>query len=178
MHIFIDPNPDADKSYKERERLFKNPKLKWTDYNLSLISKGGGVFSRAALSIDLTPEMREALGTDQKKMNGDELIKVILKAPVDMIFNGGIGTYIKAESETNDKVGDLANDQVRVDAIDLRCSMIVEGGNLGITALGRAEFALSGGIINTDALDNSGGVDMSDHEVNLKILFKKTFRIG
>lgn len=178
MHIFIDPNPDAEKSYKERERLFKDPKLKWTDYNSSLISKGGGVFSRAALSIDLTPEIRDALGTEQKRMNGDELIKIILKAPVDMLFNGGIGTYIKAETETNDKVGDLANDQVRVNAIDLRCSMIVEGGNLGITALGRAEFSLSGGIINTDALDNSGGVDMSDHEVNLKILFKKLLESG
>ena len=168
-HIFIDPTPNAATSYAERERLFKLPRSGWNDYNLKLISKGGGVFERSAKSITLTAEMRTALATDAKTATPDELIRIILKAPVELLWNGGIGTYVKAASETHDQVGDRANNSLRIDGADLRCAIVGEGGNLGLTQRGRIEYARKGGRINTDAIDNSGGVDCSDHEVNIKI---------
>jgi glutamate dehydrogenase len=168
-HIFIDPTPDAKTSYAERERLFKLPRSGWNDYNAKLISKGGAVFERSAKSITLTNEMRACLGTDAKTATPDELIRIILKAPVELLWNGGIGTYVKAASETHDQVGDRANNSLRVDGAELRCAIVGEGGNLGFTQRGRIEYARKGGRINTDAIDNSGGVDCSDHEVNIKI---------
>jgi glutamate dehydrogenase len=168
-HIFIDPTPDAASSFTERGRLFKLPRSGWNDYNTKLISKGGGVFERSAKSIALTAEMRSALGTDTKTATPDELIRIILKAPVELLWNGGIGTYVKATTETHEQVGDRTNNAVRVDGAELRCSIVGEGGNLGFTQRGRIEYARKGGRINTDAIDNSGGVDCSDHEVNIKI---------
>ncbi len=168
-HIFIDPTPDAKTSFAERERLFALPRSGWNDYNAKLISKGGGVFERTAKSIALTPEMREALSTDAKAATPDELIRLILKAPVELLWNGGIGTYVKATSETHEQVGDRANNALRVDGGELRCAIVGEGGNLGFTQRGRIEYARRGGRINTDAIDNSAGVDCSDHEVNIKI---------
>lgn len=170
MHIFLDPDPDTEKSFAERERLFNLPRSSWADYDSSLISKGGGVFSRQAKSIPLTPEVREWLNVDAESLSPQELIRALLKAPVDLLWNGGIGTYVKASSETHSDVGDLANNLVRVDGGELRCRVIGEGGNLGLTQLGRVEFALNGGRVNTDFIDNSAGVDCSDHEVNIKIL--------
>ncbi len=168
-HIFIDPNPDAAKSYKERERLFKKPRSSWDDYNNGLISKGGAVFERTQKTIKLSKEVRKALDTDVKEASPDELIRIILKAPVELLWNGGIGTYIKASSESHDDVNDRSNNNVRVDANELRCNVVGEGGNLGLTQLGRIQYARRGGHINTDAIDNSAGVDCSDHEVNIKI---------
>jgi glutamate dehydrogenase len=168
-HIFVDPTPDAKASYAERARLFKLPRSGWNDYNAKLLSKGGGVFERSAKSIALTNEMRAALGTEAKTATPDELIRIILKAPVELLWNGGIGTYAKAASETHEQVGDRANNSVRVDGDQLRVSIVGEGGNLGFTQRGRIEYARKGGRINTDAIDNSGGVDCSDHEVNIKI---------
>ncbi len=168
-HIFIDPNPDALKSYAERMRLFHLPRSGWNDYNSSLISKGGAVYERSAKSIKLSPEARAALGTDTASATPDELIRIILRAPVELLWNGGIGTYVKAASETHEQVGDRANNALRVDGADLRCAIVGEGGNLGFTQRGRIEYARRGGRINTDAIDNSGGVDCSDHEVNIKI---------
>jgi glutamate dehydrogenase len=169
-HVFIDPNPDAAKSHAERERLFALPRSSWADYDEKLISEGGGVWPRAAKSIPLSPQAREALGVDAQQLPPHELIAAILRAPVDMLYNGGIGTYVKAADESHADVGDRANDSVRVDGRELRCKVVVEGGNLGLTQRGRVEYALGGGRINTDAIDNSAGVDTSDHEVNLKIL--------
>ena len=176
-HIFIDPDPDAAASFEERRRLFELPRSSWEDYDPALISSGGGVFSRQQKAIPVTPQMRRVLGietehTDEAvtEITPPDLIRAILRAPVDLLFNGGIGTYIKAESESDAAVGDRANDTVRVNANQLRAKVIGEGGNLGVTSLGRVEFDLSGGRINTDALDNSAGVDCSDHEVNIKIL--------
>jgi glutamate dehydrogenase len=168
-HIFIDPTPDAKKSFAERQRLFALPRSGWNDYNTSLISKGGGVFERSAKSIKLTAEMRSALGVDAAQLTPDELIRMILKAPVDLLWNGGIGTYVKAAEESHEQVGDRTNAGVRVNGAELRCKIVGEGGNLGFTQRGRIEFARAGGRINTDAIDNSGGVDCSDHEVNIKI---------
>ena len=168
-HIFIDPTPDAAASFEERVRLFKLPRSGWNDYDTKLISKGGGVFERTAKSIAVNAEMRTALGTDVKSATPDELIKIILKAPVGLLWNGGIGTYVKAASETQDQVGDRANNAVRIDGSELRCNIVGEGGNLGFTQKGRIEYARKGGRINTDAIDNSAGVDCSDHEVNIKI---------
>ena len=168
-HIFIDPTPDAAKSFVERERLFKLPRSNWTDYNAKLISKGGGIYERSAKSISLSEEARKALGTEVKQATPDELIRIILKAPVDLLWNGGIGTYFKAASETNEQVGDRANNALRINGADLRAKIIGEGGNLGFTQRGRIEYARTGGRINTDAIDNSAGVDCSDHEVNIKI---------
>lgn len=168
-HIFIDPTPNAAKSFKERERLFNLERSGWTDYNEKLISKGGGVFERSAKAINLSKEVREVLDTDIEVASPDELISIILKAPVDLLWNGGIGTYVKAESESHDDAGDRANNGLRVNGNELRCKVIGEGGNLGMTQLGRIEYALQGGRINTDAIDNSAGVDCSDHEVNIKI---------
>lgn len=171
-HIFIDPTPDAHSSFEERQRLFELPRSSWGDYTKDLISTGGGVFPRSAKSIALSAPARLALGIDAgvKHMTPDALISAILRAPVDLLWNGGIGTYIKASDETQLEVGDKANDGVRVDARDVRAKVIGEGGNLGVSARGRIEFAKHGGAINTDALDNSAGVDCSDHEVNIKIL--------
>ncbi len=173
MHIFIDPNPDAAKGYLERRRLFDKPGSQWSDYNQDLISKGGGIFQRSAKSIQLSVEMKEALGIDQKieSLTPDELIRAILKSPVDLLWNGGIGTYVKSSTEANEQIRDKANDNLRINGKDLRCKVVGEGGNLGFTQLGRVEYARIGGCINTDAIDNSGGVDCSDHEVNLKIAF-------
>ena len=171
-HIFIDPHPDAARSFAERRRLFDLPRSSWEDYDAGLISPGGGVFSRQQKSVVITHEMRTALGIDEqvREMTPPALIRAILRAPVDLLFNGGIGTYIKAEAESEASVGDRSNDTVRVNANQVRAKVIGEGGNLGVTALGRVEFDLCGGRINTDALDNSAGVDCSDHEVNIKIL--------
>ncbi|MER5212883.1 NAD-glutamate dehydrogenase [Streptomyces sp. NPDC002838] len=171
-HIFIDPKPDAATSYAERRRVFGLPRSSWADYDTELISTGGGVFPRTAKAIPVNAHIRQALGIEGKvsKMTPAELMKAILKAPVDLLWNGGIGTYVKASTETHADVGDKANDAIRVDGKDLRVRVVGEGGNLGLTQLGRIEFALHGGKINTDAIDNSAGVDTSDHEVNIKIL--------
>ena len=176
-HIFVDPNPDSARSWVERQRLFDLPRSSWEDYDAALISAGGGVFSRQQKSIPITEQMRGALGLNDggsdegvTEMTPPELMRAILRAPVDLLFNGGIGTYIKAEVESDAAVGDRANDAVRVNGNQLRAKVIGEGGNLGVTALGRIEFDLCGGRVNTDAMDNSAGVDCSDHEVNIKIL--------
>ncbi len=169
-HIFLDPSPDPATSYAERERVFKLPRSSWADYNAALISEGGGIHPRTAKSITLTPQVQAILDTDAKRLTPTELVHAILKAPVDLVYNGGIGTYVKASTQTHADVGDRANDGVRVNGRELRCKVIGEGGNLGMTQLGRIEFALNGGRINTDAIDNSAGVDTSDHEVNIKIL--------
>ncbi|MFD0038062.1 NAD-glutamate dehydrogenase [Streptomyces anulatus] len=179
-HIFIDPNPDAATSYAERRRLFDLPRSSWADYDTGLLSAGGGIHPRSAKSIPLNSHVREALGIDPSvsKMTPADLMQTILKAPVDLVWNGGIGTYIKAVSESNADVGDKANDAIRVNGEDLRAKVVGEGGNLGATQLGRIEFARSGGRINTDAIDNSAGVDTSDHEVNIKILLNGLVRDG
>ena len=169
-HIFIDPNPDSATSYAERERLFALPRSSWEDYDKKLISKGGGVWPRKIKSIPLSPEAQRALGVDAKTLSSPELISAILRAPVDLFYNGGIGTYVKASDESHAQVGDRANDGLRVDATELRCRVVAEGGNLGLTQRARIEFAAGGGRIYTDAIDNSAGVDCSDHEVNIKIL--------
>jgi glutamate dehydrogenase len=169
-HIFVDPDPDPAKSYEERQRLFNLPRSSWADYDANLISKGGGVFDRKAKSIKLSPEIRKVLGIEAETLTPNELIRAILMAEVDLLFNGGIGTYVKASTESHADVGDRANDAVRVDGRDLRAKVVGEGGNLGFTQRGRIEYALKGGRINTDAIDNSAGVDCSDHEVNIKIL--------
>ncbi|SEH72968.1 glutamate dehydrogenase [Mycolicibacterium rutilum] len=179
-HIFIDPDPDAARSWEERKRLFELPRSSWEDYDTSLISEGGGVYSREHKSIPISPQARAALGIDDgvDELTPPNLIKAILKAPADLLFNGGIGTYIKAETESDADVGDRANDPVRVNGNQLRVKVVGEGGNLGVTALGRIEFDLAGGRINTDALDNSAGVDCSDHEVNIKILIDSLVTAG
>ena len=177
-NIFIDPSPDPKTSYNERMRLFDLPVSSWEDYNPKLISKGGGVFKRSLKSITLTPEIKRALDIDVATVTPAELIRAILKAPVDLLFNGGIGTYVKAHQESNADVGDRTNEYVRINGGDLRCKVVGEGGNLGFTQLGRVEFALLGGLINTDFIDNSAGVDCSDHEVNLKILLDSEVKKG
>ena len=171
-HIFLDPNPDPAVSFKERQRLFKLPRSSWDDYDKSLISKGGGVYPRSLKSIEISPQAREALGIDPaiQSMTPAELISAALRAPVDLLWNGGIGTYVKASSEANADVGDRANNALRVNGAELRCKVVGEGGNLGMTQLGRIEAALGGVLLNTDFIDNSAGVDTSDHEVNIKIL--------
>jgi len=179
-HIFLDPDPDAAASWQERRRMFGLPRSSWDDYDKSLISEGGGVYSREHKAIPVSPQVRDALGVNggATEMSPPDLIKAILQAPVDLVFNGGIGTYIKAEAESDADVGDRANDPVRVNANQVRARVIGEGGNLGVTALGRVEFDLSGGRINTDAMDNSAGVDCSDHEVNIKILIDSLVTAG
>jgi glutamate dehydrogenase len=169
LHIFLDPNPDVKKSFSERKRIFNLERSSWMDYNKSLISKGGGVFERSAKSIPISPEMRVTLGVSELSMSPNDLISAILKTPSDLLWNGGIGTYIKACDESHQDASDRANDALRVNGNELRCKVIGEGGNLGFTQKGRIEYALNGGRINTDALDNSAGVDCSDHEVNIKI---------
>ena len=178
MHIFLDPEPDAGISYAERKRLFTLPGSTWDDYNQTLISSGGGVFSRKLKSIPLSPEVQKFLHTDLDKANPVELIRLILMAPVDLIWNGGIGTYIKADNELNSDVGDKANDSVRVNGSQLRCRVIGEGGNLGITQKGRIQYASNNGLVNADWIDNSGGVACSDREVNIKILLNGLVRSG
>lgn len=168
-HIFLDPDPDPKKSFEERKRLFNLPRSNWSDYDAKLISKGGGIYERSAKSIKLSARMCEVLGTKRDSLTPDELIQVILLAPVDLLWNGGIGTYVKSKLESNDMVGDKANDVFRVNGEELRVKVVGEGGNLGFTQLGRIEYAEKGGRINTDAVDNSAGVDCSDHEVNIKI---------
>lgn len=179
-HIFLDPDPDAATSYAERRRLFELPRSSWADYDTELISAGGGIHPRNAKSVPITPQVREALGIEQgvTKMTPHELMRAILTAPVDLLWNGGIGTYVKASTESDADVGDKANDAIRVDGQDLRVKVVGEGGNLGCTQLGRIEFATSGGRINTDAIDNSAGVDTSDHEVNIKILLNSVVADG
>ncbi|WP_105902116.1 NAD-glutamate dehydrogenase [Vibrio gangliei] len=178
LHIFIDPNPDAEKSWIERDRLFKLPRSSWEDYDPSLISNGGGVFSRRAKSITLTPEIQKMVGTQKPSVTPTELIKLLLKMKVDLLWNGGIGTYVKASSESHTEVGDRANDGLRVDGCELRAKVVGEGGNLGMTQRGRIEFALAGGRVNTDFVDNVGGVDCSDNEVNIKIFLNSLVSNG
>jgi glutamate dehydrogenase len=177
-HIFLDPDPDPAVSYAERRRLFELPASSWADYDRAKLSDGGGVFSRTAKSIVLTPAVRTRLDVEQTVMTPHELMSAILRAPVDLLWNGGIGTYVKASTESNAEVGDRANDGLRVNGADLRCRVVAEGGNLGFTQRGRVEFALKGGLVNTDAIDNSAGVDTSDHEVNIKIVLDAVVRAG
>jgi glutamate dehydrogenase len=177
-HIFVDPDPDPERSYGERVRLFGIPRSSWADYDPALISGGGGVFRRTAKAVPLSDEMRRALDVEAEALPPDELIRAILKAPVDLLWNGGVGTYVKASTELNTEVGDKNNDAVRINAAELRCRVVGEGGNLGFTQRGRIEYALHGGQINTDAIDNSAGVDCSDHEVNIKILLDRVVREG
>jgi glutamate dehydrogenase len=169
-HIFIDPDPDPEASFEERQRMFELPRSSWSDYDTDKISTGGGVFPRTAKSIPLSPEAREALGVEDKAVPPNDVIRALLRASVDLLWNGGIGTYVKASSETHAEAGDKTNDAVRVSADELRCRVVGEGGNLGLTQPARIEYALGGGRVNTDAIDNSGGVDCSDREVNIKIL--------
>ncbi|HSK26718.1 MAG TPA: NAD-glutamate dehydrogenase [Jiangellales bacterium] len=179
-HVFLDPDPDASASWEERKRLFELPRSSWADYDRALISEGGGVHPRTAKSIAITPQVRAALGLpdDVTTLAPNDLMKAVLTAPVDLLWNGGIGTYVKASTENHADVGDKANDAIRVDGADLRCKAVGEGGNLGLTQLGRIEYALGGGRVNSDAIDNSAGVDTSDHEVNIKILLDTVVRDG
>ena len=170
LQLFIDPTPNSARSFTERSRLFKKQGSSWKDYNASLISKGGGVFSRQSKSIAITAQMKSCFDIEADSLTPDELISALLVSPVDMLWNGGIGTYVKATSESHQEVGDKANDSLRVNGKQLRCKVIGEGGNLGFTQLGRIEYAMHGGVSLTDFIDNSAGVDCSDHEVNIKIL--------
>ncbi|ARD46187.1 NAD-glutamate dehydrogenase [Colwellia sp. PAMC 21821] len=178
MHIFIDPTPDAASSYVERERLFNLPGCTWDDYNKDLISEGGAIFSRQSKSIKLTPQIKKMLGTQKQTMSPLELMQAILKMQVDLLWNGGIGTYVKGSKETHLEVGDRANDALRINGAELKAKIVGEGGNLGFTQLGRIEFGAKGGRINTDAIDNAGGVDCSDNEVNIKILLNGLVQNG
>jgi glutamate dehydrogenase len=172
-HIFCDPNPDSAISFAERQRLFKLPRSSWADYDSKKISKGGGVFARSEKSIRISPEMKKAYGITADTLTPSDLAQAILKADVELLYFGGIGTYIKATDETHEDVGDRSNEALRVDSKDIRAKVIGEGANLGMTQRGRIEYALKGGRLNTDAIDNSAGVDTSDHEVNIKILLRK-----
>jgi len=178
QHIFIDPDPDPEASFRERQRLFEMGRSSWEDYDPALISRGGGIYSRAAKSIAISNETKALLGIKEDRLIPLELIRSMLKAPVDLLWNGGIGTYVKASGETHEEVSDKANDGLRVDGAELRCKVIGEGGNLGVTQLGRVEFARKGGLIYTDFIDNSAGVDCSDHEVNIKILLNQILSAG
>ena len=177
-HVFVDPAPDPAASFDERRRLFELPRSSWADYDEGLISEGGGIWPRTAKSIPVSPQAREALGLEADRLAPNELIRALLAAPVDLLWNGGIGTYVKARTETHADVGDKANDAVRVNGADLRCRVVGEGGNLGFTQRGRIEYALAGGRLNTDAIDNAGGVNCSDHEVNIKILLDSVVAAG
>ncbi len=170
LHIFVDPNPDPAKTWVERKRLFDTPGSSWTDYNTKLLSKGGAIYSRSSKSLELSAEVRECFAITKKTVTPDELIGALLRAKVDLMWFGGIGTYIKAQTESHLDVGDRANDAIRINGHELGCKVIGEGANLGSTQRGRIEYALAGGRLNTDSIDNSGGVDSSDHEVNIKIL--------
>jgi len=177
-HVFLDPAPEPERSWQERKRLFELPRSSWGDYDAKLLSQGGGIFPRSAKSIALSPEVRKVLDVKAEGLTPGELISAILKSPVDLLYNGGIGTYVKSSRQSNADVGDRANDAIRVNGAELRCRVVAEGGNLGFTQLGRVEYALKGGRINTDAIDNSAGVDCSDHEVNIKILLNAVVREG
>jgi len=179
-HVFLDPNPEAERSFIERERLFKLPRSSWEDYDTSLISAGGGVYPRSAKSIPISDEVRAVLGlkADVTQLAPSELLSAIIKAPVDLFWNGGIGTYVKAASESHADVGDRANNALRVNGNELRCKVVGEGGNLGFTQKGRIEAAQQGVLLNTDFIDNSAGVDTSDHEVNIKILLNDAVQRG
>jgi glutamate dehydrogenase len=177
-HVFLDPNPDEEKSWAERERMFALPRSSWADYNKELISQGGGVYPRTAKEIVLSPEAKKALDLDKDKATPVEVMRAILKANVDLLWFGGIGTYIKAHAQNNLEVGDRTNDALRIDGREIRAKVVGEGANLGCTQLGRVEYAQQGGRIDTDAIDNSAGVDTSDHEVNLKILVSGPVRRG
>src|SRR5271165_2209583 len=179
-HIFIDPAPDPAASFAERERMFALPRSSWADYDQALISPGGGVWPRSLKSVPVSPQVRTALGIDAtvSALSPDELISAILAAPVDLLWNGGVGTYVKASSESHAEVGDRSNDAVRIDATRLRARVVGEGGNLGFTQAARIEYSLGGGLMNTDFIDNSAGVDTSDHEVNIKILLADAIRDG
>ena len=178
QHIFLDPTPDAGVSFAERERLFHLPRSSWSDYNHALISKGGGVFNRNAKSIALSKEMKHAFGIKQGLIEPNELIKLLLQANVDLLWSAGIGTFVKADMETSLDVGDRTNDAIRIDDKQLRCRVVGEGGNLGFTQLARVEYALKGGLIYTDFIDNSAGVSCSDKEVNIKILLNQIVLAG
>lgn len=178
LHIFIDPNPDPATSFVERKRLFELPRSAWSDYDTSIMSEGGGIFPRSAKSIAISPQMKERFAIEADRLTPTELLHALLKAPVDLLWNGGIGTYVKASSESHADVGDKANDALRVNGDELRCKVVGEGGNLGMTQLGRVEFGLNGGATNTDFIDNAGGVDCSDHEVNIKILLNEVVQGG
>ena len=179
-HVFLDPNPDAARTFVERQRLFKVPRSSWDDYDKSLISAGGGVYPRSAKSIPVSPEVRVALGLkpDVEHLAPTDLLSAILKAPVDLLWNGGIGTYIKSSGETHAEVSDRANNGLRINGADVRAKIIGEGGNLGMTQKGRIEAAQKGVLLNTDFIDNSAGVDTSDHEVNIKILLNDAVQRG
>ncbi|QDP72831.1 NAD-glutamate dehydrogenase [Legionella israelensis] len=178
LHIFVDPDPDPEISYKERERLFNLPRSSWIDYNKKLISKGGGVFSRFAKSITVSKEMKQAFNIKQAVVEPNELIRIILKAKVDLLWSAGIGTFVKSKYESNADVGDRSNDATRINATELRCKAVGEGGNLGLTQLARTEYAMNGGLIYTDFIDNSAGVNCSDKEVNIKILLNSIVNSG
>lgn len=178
MHIFLDPDPDAALSFAERIRLFNLPRSGWQDYNPALISSGGGIYERSLKTISISPEVKLALNITADELEPSQLIQAILKSPVELLWNGGIGTYVKASTQTSLDVGDRANDPLRIDANQLRCQVVGEGGNLGFTQLARVEYALLGGQICTDAIDNSAGVDCSDHEVNIKILLNTVMQKG
>ena len=177
-YIFIDPDPDPAQSYRERRRLFELANSKWADYDARLLSRGGGVFLRSHKEIALSAEAKSALGVEADTLDGEALVRAVLRAPVDLLYNGGIGTYVRASDETDAEAGDHANDACRISARELRAKVVVEGGNLGLTPKARVEYALAHGKINTDAIDNSAGVDMSDHEVNLKILLAPLVKRG
>ena len=177
-HVFVDPDPDPELSFAERQRLFELPTSSWADYDPARLSIGAGIYERNAKSVALSPEARRALGVEAETLTPDELVSAVLRAPVDLLWNGGIGTFVKATTESDLDVGDRTNDAVRIDAPDLRCQVVAEGGNLGFTQRARVEFALGGGHINTDAIDNSAGVDCSDHEVNIKILLQRAIATG
>ncbi|BCJ08091.1 glutamate dehydrogenase [Pseudomonas sp. RtIB026] len=178
LHIFIDPNPDPATSFVERKRLFDLPRSAWSDYDTGIMSEGGGIFPRSAKSIAISPQMKERFAIEADRLTPTELLHALLQAPVDLLWNGGIGTYVKASSESHADVGDKANDALRVNGNELRCKVVGEGGNLGMTQLGRVEFGLNGGATNTDFIDNAGGVDCSDHEVNIKILLNEVVQGG
>ena len=179
-HVFLDPDPDPDVSWAERARLFALPRSSWADYDRSLLSEGGAVVPRTAKSVPVSPQVCEALGLPPgtTTLTPPELVRAVLCAPVDLLWNGGIGTYVKASTETDAEAGDKANDAVRVNGADLRCLVVGEGGNLGLTQRGRVEAALHGVALNTDAIDNSAGVDCSDHEVNIKVLLDQVVATG
>ena len=177
-HVFLDPEPDAAISYKERQRIFTLPRSSWTDYNPKLISEGGGIYSRDAKSIKLSPQIKKVLDAEQDSYTPNDLINLILKSRVQLLWNGGIGTYVKSSSESHQDAQDRNNDSLRVDACELRCKVIGEGGNLGMTQKSRIEFSQKGGLCYTDAIDNSAGVDTSDHEVNIKILLNSEMQKG
>src|SRR6185312_3479960 len=177
-HIFLDPKPDAARSFAERKRMFDLPRSSWDDYNRDMLGPGGGIFARTLKEIPLSPEVQALIGTKEAKLSPLALIKVLLKAKADLLWFGGIGTFVKASAQSNLEVGDRANDAVRINGAEVGAKVIGEGANLGVTHLGRIEYARAGGRIDTDAVDNSAGVDTSDHEVNLKILLSGPYRRG